>query len=321
MSSTPSAAPSDPSRPSPPTRRSTPPAEVDITVERVQALLRDQHPDLADLPLRAFESGWDNEMFRLGDSFLVRLPRRAMAAACMASEQRWLGELAPRLTLPVPAPLRLGRPALGYPWAWSVLPWIDGRAADLEPVASGVGQESIWVDFLRSLHVEAPADAPENWTRGVPLARRADTVDERLERLVCRLPWLAEHVAPLWRRAVDAPVDVAPTWIHGDLHQRNILVRDGRFAAVIDWGDLTSGDRANDLASVWTQFQAAESRRRVRRLMPEIGPATWLRAQGWAVFFATLLLDTGLVDNARHAAMGRAVFERLHADLAQEVTL
>lgn len=303
---------------SPPIRRSTPAAEVDIDTDLVRRLLRSQHPDLADLPLAAFESGWDNEMFRLGDDFLVRLPRRRVAAACMGSEHRWLGELAPRLTLPVPAPLRLGRPELGYPWAWSVLPWIDGHAADARPVAHDVGQEAVWVNFLRSLHVEAPPDAPENWTRGVHLRHRADGVNERLERLVLLLPHLEERVVPSWRRAVDTPIDAAPTWVHGDLHQRNVLTRDGRFAAVIDWSDLTTGDRANDLASVWMQFPAARSRAEIRRLMPEISPGTWLRAQGWAVFFGALLLDTGLVDNPRHAAMGRAIFDRLHEDLSLE---
>lgn len=35
--------------------------------------------------------------------------------------------------------------------------------------------------------------------------------------------------------------------LHGDLHPRHVFVRDGRVAAVIDWGDALAGDPAYDL--------------------------------------------------------------------------
>ena len=45
----------------------TPAAEVDVDVPLVAALLRDQHPDLADLPMAVAANGWDNVVVRLGD--------------------------------------------------------------------------------------------------------------------------------------------------------------------------------------------------------------------------------------------------------------
>ncbi|WEO99792.1 phosphotransferase [Streptomyces sp. FXJ1.172] len=60
--------------------------------------------DLAVLPVDVLANGWDNLVCRLGDEFLVRLPRLAMAAQFVAHEQRWLPESAGRLPLPVPAP-------------------------------------------------------------------------------------------------------------------------------------------------------------------------------------------------------------------------
>ena len=38
------------------------------------------------------------------------------------------------------------------------------------------------------------------------------------------------------------------------------------------------------------------------------------RAKGWALFFGTVLLDTGLVDHPRHAIMGAATLRRLSED-------
>ena len=102
----------------------TPVAEFDVDSALVLRLLLDQHPDLAHLPLAALASGWDNAIFRLGDALTVRMPRRQLGAELIRHEQRWLPVLAPTLPLPTPCPLRVGRPALGYPWHWSICPWL-----------------------------------------------------------------------------------------------------------------------------------------------------------------------------------------------------
>ena len=92
-----------------------PPAEVTLDPRRVRALLDTQHPDLAGLPLIEVASGWDNFVFRLGDDLAVRLPRRAIAAPLIEREVRWLPELAPRLSLAVPVPVRAGCPSGAFP--------------------------------------------------------------------------------------------------------------------------------------------------------------------------------------------------------------
>src|SRR5215216_3227940 len=97
-----------------PVQIGTPAAEVVIDAALVAELLAEQHPDLAHLPLRAVDAGWDNALFRLGDQLAVRLPRRAIAAPLIVHEQAWLPRLAEQLALPIPAPTRIGTPARGY---------------------------------------------------------------------------------------------------------------------------------------------------------------------------------------------------------------
>jgi hypothetical protein len=48
--------------------------ENEITADLIAELLREQHPDLADLPLTFGARGWDNQLWRLGDDLAVRLP-------------------------------------------------------------------------------------------------------------------------------------------------------------------------------------------------------------------------------------------------------
>src|SRR5579885_2598048 len=141
-----------------------PPAETRIDAALAGALVRAQHPDLAHLTIEPAASGWDNAMFRLGDALALRLPRRAMAAALIRIEQHWLPRVAPELPLPVPTPVRIGTPGEGYPFVWSITPWLAGAPADRAPPEAGSGVAL--AAFLTALHTPAPADAPFNRFRG-----------------------------------------------------------------------------------------------------------------------------------------------------------
>jgi aminoglycoside phosphotransferase (APT) family kinase protein len=91
--------------------------------------------------------------------------------------------------------------------------------------------------------------------------------------------------------------------VHGDLLPGNLLVVDGRLAAVIDWGGINVGDPVCDLQPAWNVF-AGSSRERYRAELA-VDDASWLR--GWALFQAVVALpyyrDTnpGMVRPASHA--------------------
>jgi len=287
----------------------TPAAEFTIDEGLVSRLLAEQHSDLAHLPLRVVGAGWDNAMFRLGDHLAVRLPRRSVAAGLITHEQRWLPSLAKHLTIPVPTPCRVGKPTLGYPWEWSVVPWLKGIPADSnQPAAS---QAARFARFLNALHVPAPPDAPRNSVRGVPLHLRASAVEARMKRLEARAPLITRHITQIWNQALEAPLDGIPTWLHGDLHPRNVLVDDGVISGIIDWGDITSGDCATDLASVWMLFGEPHAQRAALAEYGEVSEATCRRAKGWAVLFGVTMLDTGLIDNPGNAALGERILQRV----------
>lgn len=290
-----------------------PPPDVVIEPALVGALLGDQHPDLARLPLVDAGSGWDNCLYRLGDDLAVRLPRRAAAAVLIEHEQRWLAQLA-RLPLPIPVPVRVGRPGRGYPWAWSVVPWFEGRPAAIEPPDAGAAAADL-AAFVTALHRPAPLDAPRNPFRGVPLEDRAEEVCRRAADLDGLVDGAA--VLRLWDEAVRAPRwPGPPLWIHGDLHSGNLLVRDGRLSAVIDFGDLTSGDPATDLAVAWMVLTPA-ARPTFRAAVARAGEWTddhvWTRARGWALALGLAFLASSR-DDAAMRAMGRAALDAVLGD-------
>lgn len=287
----------------------TPAAEVKIDEHQARRLLEAQHPDLAELPIVSIASGWDNELLRLGDSLALRFPRRQLAAQLILNEQRWLPHLKEGLPLAIPAPVRIGVAQFQYPWAWSVTPWIEGETADHSPPDGNQGE--VLAAFFEALHTPAPADAPRNPYRGMPLRERASTFADRLAKLQGKTAILDGRVHALWNDALAAANDTTPTWIHGDLHPRNVLIEKGRLTGVIDWGDLACGDRACDLAAVWMLLPQLESRKRAMAACPSVSEATWRRARGWALLFAVILLSSGLVDDARMVAIAERTIARL----------
>jgi aminoglycoside phosphotransferase (APT) family kinase protein len=289
-------------------------ADVEIDVSLVRALLEDQHPDLSKLPLTEIGGGWDNRLFRLGDQWLVRVPRRALSAPLVEYERRWLPELAVQLPLPVPVPVRMGRPGRGFPWSWSVVPWLAGASllhARLErPVRTAIDLEA----FLRVLHQAAPVDAPLNPWRGVPLPARTPILQSHLDQLGQAVDRAA--VLAFWRRVVDTPMwSSPPVWIHGDLHPGNLLVSEGRLSAVIDFGDLTSGDPATDFAIGWMLPPAFRQalREAIRARPIPIDDATWARARGWALALGVAYMAAS-PDGDPMIALGRAAIEAALGD-------
>ncbi|MGI9598749.1 MAG: phosphotransferase [Acidimicrobiales bacterium] len=77
-----------------------------------------------------------------------------------------------------------------------------------------------------------------------------------------------------------------PIWLHGDLHAFNLLADQGRLSAVIDFGDITGGDPATDLAIAFSMFDPTH-RRTFRDAAQSdhrpIDDAMWSRAEGWAL--------------------------------------
>jgi aminoglycoside phosphotransferase (APT) family kinase protein len=293
----------------PPSPQGQPPAEAAIDEALVRALLKAQHPDLAGRTIVEAGSGWDNAVFRLGRDLAARLPRRAAAAHLALNEMRWLPMLARRLPLPTPAPRRSGRPQGDYPWAWSIVPWIEGETADIAP--PGPAEGARLGAFFEALHRPAPDEAPVNPYRGVPLTARADAFEARLATVRPHTDVVGPAVMETWAQAVAAPTDGPPTWIHGDPHPRNILVRNGRLAGVLDWGDMAAGDRASDLAGVWLILPQIQSRRAAIAACPTAGSAAWRRARGWAALYALMLLEAGLAGDARMGKIGEATLRRL----------
>ena len=266
-----------------------------LTIETalVRGLVDRQFPDWADQPVRPVErNGWDNSTFRLGDDKKVRLPTAASYVPQVEKEWRYLPRLAPLLSLPIPAPLALGRPAVGYPYPWSVYRWIEGEPVLFAQLADPCGFAADLAQFLLTLQrapAEGPAAGVDNFHRGGALSVYDAETRRCLDQLASEID--AAAAGRVWEAALATQWQRPPVWVHGDIAVGNLLLREGRLSAVIDFGSSAVGDPACDLVIAWT-FLRGESRAVFKaKLAAQAGfdQGIWARARGWALWKALLV--------------------------------
>jgi aminoglycoside phosphotransferase (APT) family kinase protein len=266
--------------------------EFEITAGLVRDLLRDQHPDLAELPLREVEGGWGNQMWRLGDELAVRIARMDTDPGHQLKERRWLPLLAPRLPLPIPVPVRSGVPSERFAKIWTVMTWVPGLPLDQGSITRGEHAADALAAFLRALHVAGAADGPVDTGRGAHPKDRTDGFDQFFDS-VDAIGSDAADVRAVWDDAVAAPAwEGPPVWVHGDLHPANVVVADGTLAGVVDFGELSIGDPASDLAAAWVLLPAGAAAR-FFAAYAEADEATVRRARGLAVLKSLFLMLMG----------------------------
>lgn len=290
--------------------------EVDTDVSLVDRLLAAQFPQWADLPIEPVRSaGTDNAIYRLGDDMVVRLPRIPGATGQVDKEHQWLPRLAPLLPLAIPVPLAKGTPGEGYPWNWSVYRWLEGENATIERITDPGQAATDLAQFIAALQqidpTDGPPPGPHNFSRGEPLVMR----DTRTRAAIATLDGTldADAVTAAWEAALQAPAwHDPPVWIHGDLQSGNLLVQQGRFSAVIDFGCLGVGDPACDLIVAWNLLSAET--RHVFRAALLVDDATWARGRGWALSVGLIALPYYQSTNPVLAAISRRAIDEALAD-------
>ncbi|TKJ03278.1 aminoglycoside phosphotransferase family protein, partial [Bacillus cereus] len=198
-------------------------------------------------------------------------------------------------------PVAKGDLSEAYPWPWSINKWIEGdtvtkeNVRDLSEFAADLGSFLVELQSINASN--GPLAGTHNFYRGglisvydeearVAIENNKDVFDEAL----------LKH---LWNVALSSTWDRKPVWVHGDVAPGNLLVKDGKLCAVIDFGILGVGDPACDAAMAWTFFD--ENSRNVFKEVLRMDEETWNRARGWALWKALITYDANRDSNEKVA--------------------
>jgi aminoglycoside phosphotransferase (APT) family kinase protein len=285
--------------------------EVPTDVALVRRLVAEQFPHLSGLPITAHAStGTVNAIYRIGDELCARLPLVQEWGQDLDKEWQWLPRLAPQVSLPIPEPIGKGHAIDAYPFSWAIYRWIEGRpyADDLVDDERRAARDL--ARFVGELRRADPGPgAPPAGRR--PLAELDADTRTAIE---CGYDVIDRDAAgAAWKLALQAPVHTgAAVWIHTDLLRPNLLVRDGRLCAVIDFGAVGVGDPAADVIAAWSVFGPAG--REAFRAALDVDDGTWNRARGYALHQAALIIPYYRETNPGFVVTARRTIEQVLAD-------
>ncbi|WP_439577796.1 aminoglycoside phosphotransferase family protein [Elioraea sp.] len=286
-----------------------------IDAALARRLVAAQFPHWANLIVTPVEpGGWCNRTFRLGAEMAVRLPSADRYVPQVEKEQRWLPALAPALPVSIPRPVAKGQPTAYYPWPWSVFAWIEGETASDAAIPDLPSFAADLAAVLRALwHADTtggPLPGAHNFHRGGALAAYDSETRLALERLGNTIDRATAMRA--WDGALAAEWTGQPVWVHGDLSAGNVLIRNGRLSALLDFGNLAVGDPACDLAIAWTFLDRQAASAFLNSLAPDEG--TLARARGWVLWKALIVLAGLPGTDARQVEAASRALARVLAD-------
>ena len=263
------------------------------TLDLAGKLIEEQFPEYSHLQITDVEKqGHDNRTYRLGEHMLIRMPTAAHYALKVPKEQDLLPQLAKRLSLSIPAPIKMGKPSADYPYPFSIYKWLPGKSINVL-ILTDQEKEQLAFDlanFLKELqaitNVAGPEPGQHNWWRGDHVSIYDKGAREQIAALAEIID--AGQALALWDQACGTKWSKKPIWIHGDFAIDNILMNDCKCSAVIDFGGAAVGDPACDLVIAWTYLKGKAGKIFIDEM--NLIPDTWLRARAWALWKATFEL-------------------------------
>ncbi len=283
-----------------------------ITLDLARKLIALQFPEYAHLPITSVEKqGHDNRTYRLGPDMLIRMPTAESYALKVPKEQALLPKLVSHLTVSIPVPIKMGAASQDYPYPFSIYKWLEGTSINLlildndclERLASDLAR------FLKELQsiddVDGPAPGQHNWWRG----DHVSVYDKGTREQISELSTVINEgkALELWERACKTKWDRPSVWIHGDFAIGNILLKNSKLSAIIDFGGVALGDPACDLVIAWTFLNGKARDIFVQEM--NLDEDTWLRAKAWTLWKATFELCQIADKNSPEALIQKRIIE------------
>ncbi len=213
-----------------------------MRTEDIAAVVCGHFPEGEVRAVERLEGGVSAQVFRvdlrLADGADTSVVLRAMGKSGLDSAQEFaLLAALHSAGLPTPRPIRFDDSRRELDATYVLMAFVEGSTE----IPQGEAEAHIvcMAESLATIHRTPTSGLP-------PLPSRFDPVPELPAFLPDGPQWqaLRDHIASL----APSPFEGPPALLHGDFWPRNLLWRDGRIAAVLDWEDAACGDPLSDIA-------------------------------------------------------------------------
>lgn len=213
-----------------------------MTAEDIAAAVAEHFPEARLRAVERLKGGVSAEVFRLdlhlADGSDQPMVLRVMGKSGLGSavEHALLVSLH-ALGLPTPRPILLDASRSHIDRTYVVMDFVEGSSEIPEDLAEP--RIARMAETLAMIHRVPTGSLPK-------LVSRLDPVPELLDFLPEGEEWrpLRDHCATL----SSSPYAGAPVLLHGDFWPQNLLWREERIVAILDWEDAALGDPLSDLA-------------------------------------------------------------------------
>ena len=264
---------------------------MELEIHNIQSIISKQFPQYAHLEIRKVEkSGHDNRTFHLGNDFSLRFPSSIEYSTQVLKEHRYCGKLKESISFQITEPIELGNPSDLFPFHFSINKWIEGESINSINIIDKCQLARDCARFLLELKQcdtnDGPLPGAHNFYRGGNLSIYHDETIHAIHQCV---DFDQSQCLKIWDLGLNSNYMDSNSWIHGDFEKDNLLVKNGKLYAVIDFGNMAVGDPACDYVMAWTYFDKASRTIFLKDL--HLDQSTINRAKAWALWKALITLN------------------------------
>lgn len=273
---------------------------MELTIQIVEQIISQQFPQYSHLKIHTVKkSGHDNRTFHLGNEYSLRFPSALEYSTQVIKEHKYCRDLQKGLTFQITEPIELGYPSQLFPFHFSINKWIEGESIDSSNVTDKNQLAKDCAKFLVELKQcdssNGPAPGTHNFYRGGSLSIYHEETMHAIEHCT---DFDQNLCLNLWNQGLSSTYSDKECWIHGDFEKDNLLIKNGKLHAIIDFGNMAIGDPACDYVMAWTYFDKTSRKIFLDELRLDQG--TINRAKSWALWKALITLKDS---NRRNSAL------------------
>ncbi len=263
---------------------------MQIEINTIYSIIEDQFPKYKDLVIKKVKlSGHDNQTFHLGNDFSLRFPSHINYSTQVIKEHTFCAKLQKQIPFQITQPIALGHPSDLFPYHFSINRWIEGEVvtqANIDNKAQLANDLACFLINLQNCETDnGPTPGLHNFYRGGDLSVYHE---ETLKAIDNQDLFDKNKCLEYWLLGVNSIFNKKAVWIHGDVAVGNLLIKDGKLSAVIDFGNMAVGDPSCDYVMAWTYFDHISRQTFINSL--QLDKDTLYRARAWALWKALISL-------------------------------